>query len=170
MNNTQQVILIIVMIIFLIILVYFCGSPEDLDDDEYYEYEEVMFKCLDSFYSNNYEIIVIESKNGGGYSELCIPMTQYLRPKILGTVPTSQKDTDLNYEYFMKGDENINPETCKPYDSRENFSRNKVDDYGNGVTHNRTKEFELDYKKLYSKKSEEIQDVQLPDINKLNIF
>ena len=31
---------------------------------------------------------------------------------------------------------------------------------------NRTKEFELDYKKLYSKKSEEIQDVQLPDINK----
>ena len=41
MNNTQQVILIIVMIIFLVILVYFCGSPEDLDDDEYYEYEEV---------------------------------------------------------------------------------------------------------------------------------
>ncbi len=41
MNSTQQVILIIVMIIFLIILVYFCGNPEDLDDDEYYEYEEV---------------------------------------------------------------------------------------------------------------------------------
>ena len=40
MNNTQQVILIIVMIIFLVILVYFCGNPEDLDDDEYYEYEE----------------------------------------------------------------------------------------------------------------------------------
>ena len=41
MNNTQQVILIIVMIIFLVILVYFCGNPEDLDDDEFYEYEEV---------------------------------------------------------------------------------------------------------------------------------
>ena len=41
MNNTQQVILIIVMIIFLLILVYFCGSPEDLEDDEFYEYEEV---------------------------------------------------------------------------------------------------------------------------------
>ena len=40
MNNTQQVILIIVMIIFLVILVYFCGSPEDLEDDEFYEYEE----------------------------------------------------------------------------------------------------------------------------------
>ena len=54
---------------------------------DYYEYEEIMFKCLDAFYSNNYEIIVIESLNGGGYSELCFPMTQYLRPKILGTVP-----------------------------------------------------------------------------------
>ena len=41
MNNTQQVILIIVMIIFLVILVYFCGRPEDLKDDEFYEYEEV---------------------------------------------------------------------------------------------------------------------------------
>ena len=120
-------------------------SPRD-----YYEYEEVMFKCLDSFYSNNYEIIVIESKNGGGLSELCFPMTQYLRPKILGTVPTSQKDTDLNYEYFMKGDENLNPETCKPYDSREKLSRNSVDDYGNGVIHNRTKEFDL--YSIYSKK------------------
>ena len=41
MNSTQQVILIIVMIIFLVILVYFCGNPEDLEYDEYYEYEEV---------------------------------------------------------------------------------------------------------------------------------
>ena len=29
----------------------------------YYEYEEVMFKCFDAFYSNNYEIIIIESNN-----------------------------------------------------------------------------------------------------------
>ena len=120
-------------------------SPRD-----YYEYEEVMFKCLDSFYSNNYEIIVIESKNGGGYSELCFPMTQYLRPKILGISHTSLKNTDLNYEYFMKGDENLNPETCKPYDSREKLSRNTVDYYGNGVIHNRTKEFDL--YSIYSKK------------------
>ena len=118
--------------------------------DDYYEYEEVMFKCLDAFYSNNYEIIIIESNNNGGYSELCFPMTQYLRPKILGISHTSLKNTDLNYEYFMKGDENLNPETCKPYDSREKLSRNSVDDYGNGVIHNRTKEFDL--YSIYSKK------------------
>ena len=120
-------------------------SPED-----YYEYEEVMLQCLDAFYSNNYEIIVIESSNGGGYSELCFPMTQYMRPKILGTVPTSQKDTDLNYEFLIKSDENLNYETCKPYVSREKLSRGTVDDYGNGVIHNRTLEF--DFYSIYSKK------------------
>ena len=77
-------------------------------------------------------------------------MTQYLRPKILGTAPLSFKNTDLNYQYFMKGDENLNSETCKPYDSREKLSRNIVDDYGNGVIHNRTKEFDL--YSIYSKK------------------
>ena len=116
----------------------------------YYEYEEVMFKCFDAFYSNNYEIIIIESNNRGGYSELCFPMTQYLRPKILGTAPLSFKNTDLNYEYFMKGDENLNPETCKPFDSKEELTRDTVDNYGNGVTHNRTNVF--DFYSVYSKK------------------
>ena len=49
----------------------------------------------------------------------------------------------------VKGDGNLNPETCKPYDSREKLSRNTVDDYGNGVIHNRSKEFE--FYSFYSK-------------------
>ena len=60
-------------------------------------------------------------------------MTQYLRPKILGTVPSSQKNTDLNYEFLIKGDQYLNPETCKPYDSREKLSRDTVDYYDNNV-------------------------------------
>ena len=124
---------------------------KSFDSKDFYEYQEIMFQCLDAFYSNNYEIIIIESSNSGGYSGLCFPMTQYMRPKILGMVPVSQKDTDLNYEFFMKGDGNLNPETCKPYDSREKLSRSTVDDYGNGVTHNRTKE--IDLFNIYSKKS-----------------
>ena len=78
------------------------------------------------------------------------PNDTYLRPKILGTVPTSFKNTDLNYEYFMKGDENLNPETCKPFDSKEELTRDTVDNYGNGVTHNRTNVF--DFYSVYSKK------------------
>ena len=117
--------------------------------DNFDDYETVMLACLDKFYSNDYEIIVIESSNGGGYSELCFPMAQYLRPKILGTALISQKDTDLNYEYFIDSDENLNYETCKPYFNREGLYRGTTDNYGDAI-HNRTKE--IKFYSIYSKK------------------
>ena len=40
-----------------------------------YYYEEIMDECFSAFYSNDYKIIIIEDRNGGGYSELCIPFT-----------------------------------------------------------------------------------------------
>ena len=101
-----------------------------------------MLKCFDEFYSNDYPIIIIESKNSGGLSYLCFPMTQYLRPKILGSALCSMKNTDLAYETFTFTDENLDNETCKSYDSREKLNREIVDDYGNGIIHNRTKEIE----------------------------
>ena len=55
-----------------------------------------MKQCLYAFYSNKYEIIVIQSQNSGGIHSLCSQMTQYLRPKIFAFLPSSQKDTDLN--------------------------------------------------------------------------
>ena len=112
-----------------------------------------MFKCLKEFYSNNYSIIIIESKNRGGYSELCVPMTQYIRPKILDTVQNSQKHTQLNYDYFITGDETMRKEICIPYSNMESLNRNKVDIYTNengNITHNRTKEYEM--YSIYSKK------------------
>ena len=60
-----------------------------------------MKQCLYAFYSNKYEIIVIQSQNSGGIHSLCSQMTQYLRPKIFAFLPSSQKDTDLNYEYLL---------------------------------------------------------------------
>jgi hypothetical protein len=52
-------------------------SPDDFND-----YENIMYQCFSKFYSNNYKIVVIESLNDGGNTELCIPFTQYMRPKI----------------------------------------------------------------------------------------
>ena len=112
-----------------------------------------MFKCLQEFYSNEYNIIIIEDHNGGGYSELCVPFTQYIRPKVLNTLLASHKATELNYEYFIKGDENLNYDTCIPYSNKNELYRNKVDIYKDGdkeVIHNRTKEFEA--YSIYSKK------------------
>ena len=122
--------------------------PEDYDN-----YEDIMFKCLSEFYSNDYKLIIIESKNNGGYSELCVPFTQYIRPKELNTVLCSEKATSLSYEYLIKGDENLNSETCTPYSSTNELNRNKADIYKDGnteVIHNRTNEYEL--YSIYSKK------------------
>ena len=41
-----------------------------------------MYECFDKFYTNDYKIVIIEDQNPGGYSELCLPFTQYTRPKI----------------------------------------------------------------------------------------
>ena len=108
-------------------------SPLDINN-----YQEVMLKCLDSFYSNNYEIILIESTNQGGYGSLCFPMTQYLRPKIRGFCPSSSKYILLNYENALF-DGKLEYETCQPIDSYEKLNRGIVDDYGDTI-HNRTKE------------------------------
>ena len=107
-----------------------------------------MYQCIQAFYSNKYEIIIIQSHNSGGYSILCNPMTQFFRPKIYEFIPHSQKDTDLNYEFLEQA--NLIYETCEPYDQEKLF-RGKTDDYGNGVIHNRTKDFYM--YNLYSRKS-----------------
>ena len=119
---------------------------------DYNNFEDVMKQCLYAFYSNKYEIIVIQSQNTGGIHSLCSQMKQYLRPKIFDFLPGSQKDTDLNYESLL--DKYLIYETCEPFD-REKLYRGRSDDYGNGVIHNRTKDFNLyniydrnDYKKM----------------------
>ena len=41
-----------------------------------------MEECFETFYSNDYKIIIIEDRNGGGSVDLCEPFTEYLGPKI----------------------------------------------------------------------------------------
>ena len=58
---------------------------------------------------------------------------------------SSLKNTDISHNNVISSIL-LNNETCKPYDSIEKLSREKVDDYGNGVIHNRS---------LFSKKDME---------------
>ena len=75
--------------------------PDDLDN--FNNYEDIMYECFSKFYSNNYKIIIIESRNSGGYSELCVPFTQYILPKI--TRPSisigSMRSTNLTLKGFF---------------------------------------------------------------------
>ena len=114
--------------------------------DNFNEYEDIMYKCFSKFYSNDFKIIVIEDRNGGGYSELCIPFTQYLRPKISKPSITALKSTQLNLKNFFRTDENLNPKTCFPYTEEDNILDGPEDIYNDGideVIHKRTKDIEL---------------------------
>ena len=112
-------------------------SPEDFDD-----YEKVMYECFSKFYSNDYKLIIIEDQNGGGYSELCIPCTQYVRPKVLKPEVTSMRSSQLIYKNFFINDENLNPETCFPYTEKDNILDGIKDQYSEDVFHQRTKNVE----------------------------
>ena len=64
-----------------------------------------MEQCFEEFYSNDYKIIIIEDRNGGGYTELFIPFAQYLAAKIpinhYNSVKTSKLNKEVFGEYFQ---------------------------------------------------------------------
>ena len=134
----------------------FSPSPELFSD-----YEGVMLKCFDNFYKNKYPIIIIESNNGGGMSELCIPFSEYTRPKISNPLINAMKSTKTTYYNFWKNDENLNPYTCRTYTEKDNILEGTLDTYGEGeniVIHNRTKDiesFNIYEKKIMEKKRKE---------------
>ena len=73
-----------------------------------------MYECFSKSYLNNYKIIIIEYRNSGVLSELCLPFTQYIGPEISKPSKVSLKSTELNFKRFFIIDENLNPETCFP--------------------------------------------------------
>ena len=113
-----------------------------------------MYKCFSEFYSNDYKIIVIEDKNGGGKPELCFPFTQYFRPKILKPIQVAFKSTKLTQKIFFINDENLNPETCYPYTEKNDpFSEGISDIYKDGIDqsiHNRSNY--VDYFNIFEEK------------------
>ena len=127
--------------------------PGDFDN-----YEDIMYKCFSKFYSNDYKIIIIENENEGGLGELCLPFTQYLRPKISKPLISSMRATDLIYKNFFLNDENLNPDTCRTYTEKDKILEGKIDIYIDGideVIHKRTKDFEI--LNIYEKKIMEIK-------------
>ena len=124
-------------------------------------YEDIMYKCFSTFYSNDYNIIIIEDRNGGGKTELCYPFTQYVSPKINKPTITALKSTQLLLKTFFLTDEMLNPETCFPYTEKDNILDGKEEIYNDGidqVTHKKTKDidsFNIYEKKIMEKKRKE---------------
>ena len=117
---------------------------------EYFEeYEMVMDGCLEKFYSNDYKIIIIEDRNGGGYVDLCEPFTEYLRPKINKGDFNAIKSSQMNLDYITSS-QVLNPETCLPYTDKDNILEGTEDKYSDEVIHKKSKifdSFDVYYKK-----------------------
>ena len=55
----------------------------------------IIFDCARLFYSNKYPLVIIESKNGGGYGHLAIRMQQILQ------IRTADRDINHLLDYLI---------------------------------------------------------------------
>ena len=113
---------------------------------------EVVEKCTELFYSNEYPIVGIESYNGGGTCKLSYYFQTLLQTRILPSPHYSTLKTELMKEYVeadipdIKDDpdmyQRIDIETCKPFKKFDDMKEIE-DDYGEGVKHKRTQYFRV---------------------------
>jgi hypothetical protein len=110
-----------------------------------------MVKCSKLFYSNDYKIIGIENKNGGGIAYLYEVWHQLIQQKTLDKTYRGLVRNNEAFDYFIKKDFSLrltNVETCKYFGSLEEMGED-TDDYGiseefkEDIKHNRTKVYEF---------------------------
>ena len=106
---------------------------------------EVVLNCTKEFYNNSYPIIGIENDNNGGDIQFGLYLGQLLQIKIAQRTYFSMKNSELIkiiFEEKINTLNIINKETCKPFN---NFNEmiGVQDDYGNNISLNRTKVFQI---------------------------
>ena len=104
-----------------------------------------MIKCADLFLNNDYPIIVIESKNGGGYVVLYSILLQILQPTIEFVDYRSYRVTPTSEAYFRTKylGRLIDTFDCSEINYYDDFKKFYEDSYGdNSIHHNRTSAFD----------------------------
>ena len=113
--------------------------------DFYDEAMGKMIQCAETFLNNNYPIIVIESKNGGGYLILYSILLQMLQPTIEFVDYRSYRVTAISETYFKtkKLGRLIDTFDCSEINSYNDFKIFYEDSYGdNSIHHNRTSPYD----------------------------
>jgi len=131
---------------------------------------EVMIKCSELFYSNDYKLIGIENQNGGGIAILYEVWHQLIQQKTLDKSYRSLINNEKAFEFFKKTHfytTYANIETCKYVGSLENLGEVN-DDYGysdifeKNIKHKRTKIYDF-LDKSWRKKIEKIRKKNLEE-------
>ena len=114
--------------------------------------KEIIENCTELFYSNDYQIVGIESYNGGGTCKISYYFQELLQVKILPQAHYSTLKSQLMKEYVESNISDITDdadmyqridiETCKPFNKFDDMKEIE-DDYGDGVKHKRTQYFRV---------------------------
>ena len=114
--------------------------------------KEIIENCTELFYSNDYQIVGIESYNGGGTCKISYYFQELLQVKILPQAHYSTLKSQLMKEYVESNISDITDdpdmyqridiETCKPFNKFDDMKEIE-DDYGDDVKHKRTQYFRV---------------------------
>ena len=120
--------------------------------ESYINGKEIIENCTELFYSNDYQIVGIESYNGGGTCKISYYFQELLQVKILPQAHYSTLKSQLMKEYVESNISDITDdadmyqridiETCKPFNKFDDMKEIE-DDYGDGVKHKRTQYFRV---------------------------
>ena len=105
-----------------------------------------MIKCVRSFLNNKYPVIIIESKNGGGYVSVYSVLLQIIQPRIEFRDYNTLRMTPVSEQYFKtkKFYRATDYLYCSEINSFSDIKKFYQDDYGISSTkHNRTSAFDI---------------------------
>ena len=121
--------------------------PEDLED-----YLEIVDSCFNKMDENDYPIIAITDNNGGGYILLSSVLQETLQPDMVARnffAFKNDETTKKTMKDFIKDSGYNDPETCDAIETIDQLTAGaETDNFGNGVTHARTKPVLSDYGSL----------------------
>ena len=104
-----------------------------------------MLKCVKAFLNNKYPIIIIESKNGGGYVNILAVLLQIIQPRVENRDYSSLRVTPVSKEFFKTYSffRNINYKDCSEINDFSDFKLFYNEDYGSSsISHKRTSSYD----------------------------
>lgn len=119
-------------------------SPSDTDN-----FAVILYNCAMRFEGNSYPIIVVDDYNSGGYVTLSAVFQEFLQPDMISRSYFSFKVNDKIRKAFntiIKLGIFNDADTCESISKTNDLMKNPItDDFGNGVSHTRTRPVLLEY-------------------------
>ena len=146
--------------------VFILESLNFLGEENYLDDTDVILNCTKEFYNNSFPIIGIINNNEEGDIKLALYLEQLLQIKLVQRTYFAVKKSDLVKNEINKNIQErkdiINPKTGKEYINFDEMGE-IIDEYGNNITLNRTKVFQM-FNKTILKRHKKIRE----ELYKLN--